>query len=88
MSHVAIITKSAADRTRSRVSPARWVEDGKVWSSSGVTAGIDLALAFVEAKYPNGTAMAQLIADTMEQRRTTDWRDDPFADRWDVPPTN
>ncbi|KAJ7439695.1 class I glutamine amidotransferase-like protein, partial [Mycena galericulata] len=30
------------------VARARWVVDGNVWTSSGVTAGADMALAFVE----------------------------------------
>ena len=30
------------------VREARWVEDGKFWTSSGVSAGIDMALAVVE----------------------------------------
>ncbi|HEY1830236.1 MAG TPA: DJ-1/PfpI family protein [Acidimicrobiales bacterium] len=34
--------------------------DGKVWSSAGVTAGIDLALALVEEDY--GVAVAQTVA--------------------------
>lgn len=37
-----------------------WVRDGDVWSSAGVTAGIDLALALVEDDL--GTAVAQEVA--------------------------
>ncbi|KAL1839765.1 hypothetical protein VTJ49DRAFT_1188 [Mycothermus thermophilus] len=62
------------------VSPARWVEDGKVWSSSGVTAGIDLVFEFVRKKYPNGTAIADFVAGNMEHTRVTDWRYDPWAE--------
>lgn len=32
-----------------RVSDARWTRDGAVWSSAGVSAGIDLTLAFIAA---------------------------------------
>ncbi|KAL2143295.1 hypothetical protein VTI28DRAFT_10602 [Corynascus sepedonium] len=70
------------------VSPARWVEDGKVWSSSGVTSGIDLAFEFVKKKYDNGTAIANFIAGNMEHVIVSDWREDPFADQFDVPPSN
>ncbi|KAL2155364.1 hypothetical protein VTH82DRAFT_105 [Thermothelomyces myriococcoides] len=70
------------------VSPARWVEDGKVWSSSGVTSGIDLTFEFVKQKYENGSAIAEVIAGRIEHVIVTDWRDDPFADRFGVPPSN
>jgi transcriptional regulator GlxA family with amidase domain len=37
-----------------------YIDDGKVWSSAGVTAGIDLSLALVEADC--GVAVAQTVA--------------------------
>jgi transcriptional regulator GlxA family with amidase domain len=37
-----------------------YIRDGKVWSSAGVTAGIDLSLALVEDDY--GVAVAQTVA--------------------------
>ncbi len=37
-----------------------WVQDGKVWTSAGVTAGIDLALAMVEADH--GPALAMRVS--------------------------
>ncbi|MDO8392589.1 MAG: GlxA family transcriptional regulator [Actinomycetota bacterium] len=37
-----------------------YVRDGSLWTSAGVTAGIDLALALVEADH--GTAVAQTVA--------------------------
>ena len=44
-----------------RVEPdAIYVRDGELWSSAGVTAGIDLALAVVE--HDHGAEVAQLIA--------------------------
>ncbi|KAG7285306.1 hypothetical protein NEMBOFW57_009928 [Staphylotrichum longicolle] len=70
------------------VSPARWVEDGKVWSSSGVTAGIDLAFEFIKQKYDNGSAIAESISGSVEHVIVTDWRYDPFADKFHVPPQN
>jgi transcriptional regulator GlxA family with amidase domain len=38
--------------------PIRFVRDGKVWTSAGVTAGIDLALALVEEDLGRGMALA------------------------------
>jgi transcriptional regulator GlxA family with amidase domain len=40
-----------------------YVQDGSVWTSAGVTAGIDLALAMVEADH--GTDIAQTVARWM-----------------------
>ncbi|WP_372016731.1 GlxA family transcriptional regulator [Tistrella mobilis] len=37
-----------------------WVQDGPVWTSAGITAGIDLALALVEAD--EGQALARAVA--------------------------
>lgn len=34
----------------------RWVRDGNVWSAAGVSAGIDLTLAFIAATAGEGTA--------------------------------
>lgn len=46
---------------RARVAPdAIFVADGKIWTSAGITAGIDLALAMVEADL--GAAVAGAIA--------------------------
>ncbi|KAK4122595.1 class I glutamine amidotransferase-like protein [Parathielavia appendiculata] len=70
------------------VSPARWVEDGKVWSSSGVTAGIDLALEFIRQKYENGTAIAEAISGAIEHTPILDWREDPWAAKFNVTPQN
>ncbi|KAF2758385.1 class I glutamine amidotransferase-like protein [Pseudovirgaria hyperparasitica] len=64
------------------VAKARWVTDGKIWSSSGVAAGIDVTYAFVAAMY--GDDMAQELADGVEYVRNTDASNDPFAERWGV----
>ncbi|KAK4205606.1 class I glutamine amidotransferase-like protein [Triangularia verruculosa] len=69
------------------VSPARWVEDGKVWSSSGVTAGIDLIYEFLKQKYPNGTELAKRFGEITEYEPETDWRKDPWSKRLGVPVT-
>ena len=57
---------------------ARWVSDGKFMTSSGVSAGTDLALAFVEKLH--GRKMAENVAKTAEYRWNDDPGDDPFAD--------
>jgi putative intracellular protease/amidase len=59
------------------VRKARWVEDGKVFTSSGVSAGIDMALRLVEHLIDAPTA--EEVARVMEYRRHPDPDDDPFA---------
>ncbi|EOA84965.1 uncharacterized protein SETTUDRAFT_137217 [Exserohilum turcica Et28A] len=63
------------------VPSARWVEENEssppIWSSSGVTAGIDMMLHWVEKTYTpeNATTIARFI----EHVRITDPSVDPFA---------
>ncbi|KAH9865101.1 hypothetical protein IAQ61_009047, partial [Plenodomus lingam] len=64
---------------------ARWVEDGNVWSSSGVSAGIDAMLAWVTRVY--GEDVAWYTALDMEYRRNTDPNNDPFGPLWGIPGT-
>jgi len=56
---------------------ARWVEDGKFVTSSGVSAGIDMSLAVLESTVDPVTA--DDIARAIEYRRHADADDDPFA---------
>lgn len=56
---------------------ARWVEDGKVITSSGVTAGIDMSLA-VLARY-FGSEVARMIAQSTEYSWNPDPNNDPFT---------
>ncbi|KAI9783162.1 MAG: hypothetical protein M1816_001484 [Peltula sp. TS41687] len=56
---------------------ARWVVDGNIWTSAGVSAGIDVTLAFIATVY--GDESAQKVADSMEYERHLDPSDDPFA---------
>lgn len=58
-------------------SHARWVVDGKYYSSSGVSAGIDMALGFVRDQY--GEEKAKIIAERMEYIWNSDSSLDPFA---------
>ena len=56
---------------------ARWVHDGRFYTSSGVSAGIDMALGFVEEHY--GTQAAELNARRAEYVWNRDADNDPFA---------
>ncbi|KAL2860739.1 DJ-1/PfpI family protein [Aspergillus lucknowensis] len=60
------------------VARARWVVDGNIWTSSGVSAGIDVMLAWIGNVY--GEGVAKEIADIMEYRQVEDGGDDPFAE--------
>jgi transcriptional regulator GlxA family with amidase domain len=59
------------------VREARWVEDGKFWTSSGVSAGIDMALAVVSRVADQSTADFLATATEYEWHRDAGW--DPFA---------
>jgi putative intracellular protease/amidase len=60
------------------VKQARWVEDGKFFTSSGVSAGIDMALAALASVY--GGAKAEATARECEYIWHRDPDDDPFAE--------
>ena len=57
---------------------ARWVEDGKFATSSGVSAGMDMALAVIERLYGAETARLVEIGTEYDRHRDANW--DPFAD--------
>jgi len=59
------------------VREARWVADGKFATSSGVSAGIDMALAVMSRLY--GAETAEKIANAMEYEWHRDANWDPFA---------
>ena len=59
------------------VKEARWVDDGDRVTSSGVTAGIDMALHVIARLY--GDAVAQKLADGTEYQWHRDANNDPFA---------
>jgi transcriptional regulator GlxA family with amidase domain len=56
---------------------ARWVDDGDIVTSSGVSAGIDMALSLIARLL--GRDMARSAARVMEYRWHEDAGDDPFA---------
>ncbi|CAI6341134.1 unnamed protein product [Periconia digitata] len=62
------------------VAKARWVVDGNIWTSSGISAGIDLIYSWIGEVY--GKELADLLADQSEYERNTDAGDDRFAARW------
>ena len=59
------------------IKKARWVDDGNRVTSSGVSAGIDMALHVIARLY--GEESAQNIADLTEYKWHRDPADDPFA---------
>ncbi|KAI9887788.1 MAG: hypothetical protein M1823_000429 [Watsoniomyces obsoletus] len=61
---------------------ARWVEDGNVWTSSGISAGIDLTWAFIEEMY--GRPTAERVTTYLEYERHEDPSWDPFAVVWNL----
>jgi transcriptional regulator GlxA family with amidase domain len=59
------------------IEAARWVDDGNVVTSSGVSAGMDMALALIERLF--GAEAAEQIAITTEYTRHRDAHRDPFV---------
>jgi transcriptional regulator GlxA family with amidase domain len=59
------------------IETARWVDDGKFVTSSGVSAGIDMALAIIARLFGNETAEAIAIGAEYTWHRKADV--DPFV---------
>ena len=64
------------------VAHARWFVDGNIWTSSGVSAGIDVIFAFMGEVY--GEEVATSIASFLEYERHTDSAWDPFSDLYNL----
>ncbi|KAA8642949.1 hypothetical protein EYZ11_001079 [Aspergillus tanneri] len=62
---------------------ARWVVDGNIWTSSGISAGIDATMAFIEYAY--GKDDATTVGNIMEYERHEDPDWDPFSEVFHVP---
>ncbi|EJD48743.1 class I glutamine amidotransferase-like protein [Auricularia subglabra TFB-10046 SS5] len=63
------------------VPEARWVVDGKFWTSSGVTAGLDMATAWLEHLVGQYVTLAiRSIVEYSSKRRD----DDEWADFWQL----
>ncbi|RED49748.1 DJ-1/PfpI family protein [Aestuariispira insulae] len=60
------------------IKQTRWVEDGKYWTSSGVSAGMDMALAVIERKFGRDCAKKAAIYAEYDWHNNPDW--DPFAE--------
>lgn len=58
---------------------ARWVDDGNIVTSSGVSAGMDMSLHVVERLF--GPAKAEQLANEIEYEWHRDAAWDPFADK-------
>jgi putative intracellular protease/amidase len=59
------------------VAQARWVEDGKFFTSSGVSAGMDMALGLITRLFDRETALGIAQAAEYEWHEDKGW--DPFA---------
>ncbi|KAH7101227.1 class I glutamine amidotransferase-like protein [Auriculariales sp. MPI-PUGE-AT-0066] len=64
------------------VPKARWVVDGNIWTTSGVSAGLDGIYAFVEHVW--GPEQATRLANAAEYERHQDPSWDPFSDVFNV----
>jgi len=62
------------------VKKARWIKDGTIYTSSGISAGMDMALAFVADTVGYDTAKRQSIE--IEYDWQEDSERDPFAELW------
>lgn len=68
--------KSVGDQTN-WIEKARWVVDGKYYTSSGISAGIDMTLGFISDRF--GKDRALKIAKDIEYIWNDDYRNDLFA---------
>ena len=59
------------------VKRARWVRDGKFYTASGVSAGLDMIFGFVSDMH--GAETADGLANEIEYVRNPDMDDDPFS---------
>ena len=59
------------------ITHARWAVDGKFYTSSGISAGMDMALGFIAERF--GVNKAKEIADSIEYIWNSDKDNDPFA---------
>jgi putative intracellular protease/amidase len=59
------------------VAAARWVEDGRFFTSSGVSAGMDMALGLIARMFDKETSIKAAEHAEYEWHQDRDW--DPFA---------
>jgi transcriptional regulator GlxA family with amidase domain len=60
------------------IKKARWVRDGNIYTSSGVSAGTDMALGFIADQI--GMAQAEQVSREIEYTWNRDPGNDPFAE--------
>ncbi len=60
------------------IKKARWVKDGNIYTSSGVSAGIDMALGFVSDQL--GHPVAEQVSREIEYGWNEDPKNDPFSE--------
>lgn len=77
------LAASQSDRVQ-WVEQARWVDAGQYVTSSGVSAGTDMALAVIERLF--GAERARQVAAYTEYQWHTDASSDPFVDLLNKPP--
>ncbi|KAK7032423.1 hypothetical protein VNI00_013171 [Paramarasmius palmivorus] len=65
------------------IAHARWIVDGNIWTTSGVSAGMDGTLAWMAEVYGEDAALD--VANGMEYERHTNGSWDPFADLYGLP---
>ncbi|RYP13883.1 hypothetical protein DL765_006671 [Monosporascus sp. GIB2] len=63
------------------IAKARWIVDGNLWTSSGVSAGTDMTLSWIE--HLHGRNQSERIRNLMEWVALNQ-TDDPFAEYWGV----
>jgi transcriptional regulator GlxA family with amidase domain len=60
------------------IKKARWVRHGKIYTGSGVSAGIDMTLGFVSDLLGRGTAKQQANEIEYDCKENSEW--DPFSE--------
>ncbi|EJD37267.1 transcriptional regulator [Auricularia subglabra TFB-10046 SS5] len=73
------LVKKETSQSIQWVPKARWIVDGRIWTASGVTAGIDMACAWLEHLVGKEVTLA-IRADIEYSNRVQD--DDDWADYW------
>ncbi|KAF9528596.1 class I glutamine amidotransferase-like protein [Crepidotus variabilis] len=64
------------------VTHARWVHTKNIWTTSGISAGLDGTYDFVRTVY--GEDVGVNLANNLEYSPIMDWKDDKFADLYNL----
>lgn len=68
--------------TANWIAKARWVQDGNIFTSAGVSAGIDMSLALIAHIWGHDVALK--VADWSEYEWNSDSDSDVFAEKYDL----